>query len=174
MTQLAYTLLVALVAAERLVELSIASRNRSIQLARGGIEYGAEHYPIMVALHTALLIGCVAETWLLDRPFLPWLGIPMLGTLILAQSLRYWVVATLGRRWTTRVVIVPGDERIDAGPFRFLSHPNYAAVVVEGLALPLVHSNWLTATVFTVANALLLRRRIRIEDEALRAMEAAR
>jgi methyltransferase len=135
------------------------------------MEYGAGHYPIMVALHTALLIGCVTESWLLDRPFVPALGYPMIALALLAQFTRYWVIRTLGGRWTTRVIVVPGTVRVKTGPYRFLRHPNYLAVVVEGIALPLVHSNWITAVVFTVANAALLSVRIRCEDRALEELE---
>ena len=175
MTPTAYTVIVGLVAVERLVELVIARRNMRHQLDRGGIEYGAGHYPAMVLAHTALLVGCVVETWLLDRtdrPFIPLLGFPMIAVLICSQALRYWVVATLGRRWTTRVIVVPGDSRVETGPYRFLSHPNYLAVVAEGVALPLIYSNWITAIVFSLANAVLLATRIRIENTALRAISS--
>ena len=121
----------------------------------------------MVVLHTGLLAGCLAEVWLADRPFLPWLGWPMLAVVLAAQALRWWCIATLGPQWNTRVVVVPGAGRISSGPYRFLAHPNYVAVVAEGLALPLVHTAWLTALVFTVLNALLLRVRIRSESGAL-------
>lgn len=162
-----YTALVGLVAVERLVELFIARRNLRQQLARGGVEYGARHYPVMVALHTGLLVGCLLETWLLNRPFLPWLGIPMVAVLLAAQGVRYWVVAELGRRWTTRVVVVPGEPLVRTGPYRFFRHPNYAAVVAEGIALPLIHTNWMTAIAFAVGNGWLLMERIRVENAAL-------
>jgi methyltransferase len=172
-TQSIYTVLVGLVAVERLFELAIARRNMQHQLERGGVEYGGGHYPFMVVLHTGLLLGCVAETWMAPRPFVPLIGIPMFVVVVLSQMLRYWVVSTLGRQWTTRVVVVPGDRRVRSGPFKWFGHPNYVAVVAEGIALPMVHTNWITATVFSIANAFLLARRIRIENEALRDMEAA-
>lgn len=162
-----YILLVAAVAGERLVELVVARRNLSWSRARGGVEVGFGHYPFMVALHTALLVGCVAEVWLLDRPFLPWLGWTMLAVLVAAQALRWWCIATLGPRWNTRVIVIPGAPRIKDGPYRLFSHPNYVAVVAEGIALPLVHSAWITACVFTVLNAALLTARIRTENAAL-------
>lgn len=166
-TPTGYTVIVGIVVFERLVELVLTRRNMRHQLERGGVEYGAGHYPVMVLLHTALLTGCLAETWFLDRPFIPGLGFPMIGMLILSQAVRYWVVITLGRRWTTRVIVVRGDKRIETGPYRFLNHPNYVAVVVEGIALPLIHSNWITAVVFTAANALLLTTRVTIENKAI-------
>lgn len=162
-----YLLLLALVAAERLAELVTARRHTAWSLERGAREYGRGHYPAMVALHTALLVGCALEAPY--RPFLPVLGWTALGLVVAAQGLRWWCVATLGPRWNTRVLVVPGLPLVTGGPYRWLRHPNYVAVVVEGLALPLVHSAWLTAAAFTVLNALLLRVRIACEDEALAA-----
>jgi methyltransferase len=135
--------------------------------ARGGTEYGAGHYPVMVVLHTALLAGCLVEVAALHRPFIPALGWPMLAVVVAAQGLRWWCITTLGHRWNTRVVVIPGAYRITGGPYRVIPHPNYVAVVIEGIALPLVHTAVLTAVVFTVLNAVLLRTRIRVENTAL-------
>ncbi|MFD5049950.1 isoprenylcysteine carboxyl methyltransferase family protein [Streptomyces tendae] len=162
-----YVLLVLAVAAERLAELVVARRNAAWTLARAGVEHGRGHYPVMVALHTGLLACCLLEPPLADRPFLPALGWPMLALALLAQALRWWCIATLGPYWNTRVIVVPGARLIGAGPYRFLRHPNYVAVVVEVAALPLVHSAWLTAAVFTAANAMLLTVRLRCENTAL-------
>ncbi len=162
-----YVLLVAAVAVERLAELVVARRNLAWSRARGGVEFGAGHYPVMVVLHTGLLVGCLAEVYLLNRPFLPWLGWPMLAIVVAAQGLRWWCIRTLGRQWNTRVVVIPGAERISGGPYRLVPHPNYVAVVAEGIALPLVHTAWITALVFTVLNAALLTTRISIENAAL-------
>lgn len=164
---LPYTLLILAVAGERLVELVVSKRHARWALARGGREYGRGHYPFMVALHTALLAGCLAEVWLLDRPFLPWLGWPMLALVLASQEMRWWCVAALGPRWNTLVIVVPGLPLVDRGPYRFLRHPNYLAVVVEGIALPLVHTAWLTALIFTLLNFAVLAVRIRVEDRAL-------
>ena len=163
----AYVLLVAAVGLERLAELVVSRRNARWSAARGGIETGRAHYPLMVALHSALLAGCVVEVGALDRPFVPALGWPMLALVLGAQALRWWCIATLGPRWNTRVIVVPGLPLVTAGPYRWLRHPNYVAVVVEGAALPLVHSAWLTALTFTVLNAALLTVRIRVENRAL-------
>src|SRR5918912_1031118 len=168
-----YTLLVVLVAAIRLVELSVARRNLRWARERGGVESGAGHYPVMVALHTALLVGCVAEVWIGDRPFVPALGWPMLALLVAAHALRWWCIRTLGPQWNTRVVRVPDLPLVTAGPYRWLNHPNYVAVVVEGFALPLVHTAWITAVIFTVLNAGLLTVRLRCETRALTAAPAA-
>lgn len=162
-----YALLIAVVACERLAELVIARRNLAWSLERGGVEVGAGHYPVMVVLHTAFLVGCLAEVILLDRPFLPALGWSMLAIVVAAQVLRWWCITTLGPRWNTRVVVIPGAPRINGGPYRLFSHPNYVAVVAEGIALPLVHTAWITALVFTVLNAALLTRRITTENAAL-------
>jgi methyltransferase len=162
-----YVLLVAAVGVERLVELVVAQRNLAWSRARGGVEFGAGHYPVMVVLHTGLLFGALAEVYLLHRPFLPWLGWPMLAVVVAAQVLRWWCIRTLGRQWNTRVVVIPGAARIGGGPYRLLPHPNYVAVIVEGIALPLVHTAWITAVVFTVLNAALLSARISSENAAL-------
>ncbi|MEW2632589.1 isoprenylcysteine carboxylmethyltransferase family protein [Streptomyces sp. NPDC048389] len=162
-----YTLLVLAVAAERVGELVVARRNAAWTLARSGVEHGRGHYPAMVVLHTGLLACCLLEPVLAHRPFLPALGWPMLALVLLAQALRWWCITTLGRYWNTRVIVVPGTRLIDAGPYRFVRHPNYVAVVVEIAALPLVHSAWLTAALFTAANAVLLTVRIRCENAAL-------
>ena len=162
-----YVLLIAVVACERLAELVIARRNLAWSLERGGVEVGAGHYPVMVVLHTAFLVGCLAEVILLDRPFLPALGWSMLAIVVAAQALRWWCITTLGPRWNTRVVVIPGAPRVDGGPYRLFPHPNNVAVVAEGIALPLVHTAWITALVFTVLNAALLTRRITTENAAL-------
>ena len=162
-----YVLLIVAVALERLAELVVSRRNRAWSRARGGIEFGAAHYPVMVILHTGLLVGCLVEAIALHRPFIPALGWPMLAIVLAAQGLRWWCIATLGRQWNTRVVVVPGAARVGRGPYRYLSHPNYVAVVAEGVALPLVHTAWITALAFTVLNAALLRKRIKVENAAL-------
>ncbi|MFE0938116.1 isoprenylcysteine carboxyl methyltransferase family protein, partial [Streptomyces mutabilis] len=123
--------------------------------------------PVMVVLHTALLACCLLEPVLSHRTFLPALGWPMLALAVLAQVLRWWCITTLGPYWNTRVIVVPGARLVGAGPYRFLRHPNYVAVVVEIAALPLVHSGWLTAAAFTIANAALLTVRVRCENTAL-------
>jgi methyltransferase len=162
-----FTVLIVAVGLERLAELVVSKRNTAWSLARGGVETGRGHYPVMVALHTGLLVGALVEVWLRRPAFVPALGFAMLALVLASQGLRWWCIATLGRQWNTRVIVVPGLPRITGGPYRFLSHPNYVAVVVEGLALPLVHSGWITAIAFTVCNAVLLTVRIRVEARAL-------
>jgi methyltransferase len=162
-----YIALVAAVALERLAELRLTRRNLAWSLDQGGVETGFGHYPAMVALHTGLLVACVLEAILGHRPFLPALGWPMVVIVLAAQALRWWCIATLGRQWNTRIVVVPGLRLKAGGPYRFFTHPNYVAVVVEGIALPLVRTAWLTALLFTVLNAILLSVRIRAENDAL-------
>ena len=169
---IAYTLFVLAVGAERLVEMAVSQRNLAWAYARGGQEHGRGHYPAMVALHVALLAGCVVEVWAFDRPFLPLLGWLMVAVVLATQALRWWCISTLGRRWNTRIVVIPGMPLVHRGPYRWLRHPNYVAVVVEGVALPMVHTAWLTAVTFTVLNAILLRVRIRAEEDALASASA--
>lgn len=162
-----YALLVLAVGAERVAELVVARRNAAWTRARAGEEHGRGHYPVMVALHTGLLACCLLEPVLFGRRFVPVLGWTALVLALLAQALRWWCITTLGPYWNTRVIVVPGARLVAAGPYRFLRHPNYAAVVVEITALPLVHSAWLTAAVFTAADAALLTVRVRCENAAL-------
>ncbi len=170
-----FFVVVGATAAERLVELVVSTRHARRAFASGGVERGLGHFPAMVALHTGLLVACVVEVLVADRPFLPALGWPALVAVLAAQGLRWWCVGTLGRQWNTRVVVVPGLPLVTTGPYRYLRHPNYVAVVVEGLALPLLHTAWVTAVVFTLLNAVLLVRfRIPAEEQALAELAPAR
>ena len=162
-----FTVLVVAVGLERLAELVVSKRHAAWAFSHGGVEYGRRHYGVMVVLHTALLVGAVAEVWWLDRPFLPVLGWSTLVIVLASQALRWWCIRTLGPQWNTRVIVVPGLPLVARGPYRVLRHPNYVAVVAEGLALPLVHTAWVTAALFTVLNAALLTVRIQVEDRAL-------
>jgi methyltransferase len=164
-----YTVLLLAVAAERVAELIVSQRHLRWARERGALESGQGHYPVMVVLHIGLLVGCLVEVQALDRPFVAWIGWPMLAVVAAAQALRWWCIATLGPQWNTRVVVVPGLPLVRRGPYRWLRHPNYVAVVAEGLALPLVHDAWLTAVAFTVLNGVLLSVRIRAENHLLAA-----
>jgi methyltransferase len=172
-TLLAFTILVVLVGLERVAELVVSTRNAAWSKERGGVETGLGHYPFMVVLHTGLLVGALVEAWA-RRPDVPSaLAWSMLFLVLASQALRWWCIATLGRQWNTRVIVVPGLAPVTSGPYRLLRHPNYVAVVVEGFALPLVHAAWITAVVFTVANAGLLTVRIRCEERALAGLARA-
>ncbi|MDJ0333660.1 isoprenylcysteine carboxylmethyltransferase family protein [Salinibacterium sp. G-O1] len=171
MSVILYVALILATGGERIFELIVSRRNAAAAFARGGTEYGQRHFPWMVALHTGLLLASVAEVVLLQRPFIPALGWPMLAIALLCQVGRYWIIRSLGSQWNTRVIVVPGAGRVARGPYRWawLPHPNYLLVAVEGIALPLVHTAWVTALAFTVLNAvLLLGFRIPTENRALR------
>jgi len=161
-------LILGLVTAQRLGELVVAQRNTRRLLAMGGVERGAEHYAIMVGLHAAWLIGLWLLAW--NRPAnLAWLA--AYGVL---ELLRIWVLASIGRRWTTRIIVVPGETLVRKGPYRFIPHPNYAVVAGEIAVLPLVFGLGAYALVFSVLNASLLWVRIRTEAAALRETAAVR
>ena len=152
----------ALVVAERLAELAIAGRNTRRLLAEGAVEHGRGHYALFVLLHAAWL-GAIAVTVPADRPVL-W---PLVGVYFLLILGRIWVIASLGRFWTTRVMTLPGAPLVRRGPYRFMRHPNYAIVVAEIAVLPLAFGAWRIALVFSLLNLLLVAYRIRIEERAL-------
>lgn len=168
-SQTLYLALIALIVVERLVEMVITQRNARRLKARGGHAVGDAHFPWMVLLHGGLLVAAPAEVLLLDRPFVVSLGVVSLLALVGTMGLRYWAIMTLGDRWTTRIFVVPGEPPITGGPFRYLRHPNYLAVVIEVAALPLVHGAWITALLGTLGNAWMLKVRIRAEEAALEA-----
>ena len=164
----AYLLLLAGTSAERFVELGVSVRNARWAFARGGRERGRGHFGPMVALHTGLILACALEPLLAGRPFLTALAVPAAACALGSQALRWWCIRTLGPRWNTRIVVVPGLPLVRRGPYRLLPHPNYVAVAIEGLALPLVASGWITAVAFTALNAvLLLGFRIPAEERAM-------
>ena len=155
--------ILALVTMQRLGELVLANYNTSRLLARGAIEVGASHYPLLVSMHAAWLTAL----WMYGygQPVEPL----ALAAFIALQALRWWVLATLGPRWTTRIIVLPGEPRVTSGPYRYIAHPNYAVVAAEIALLPLaLHLPWLALT-FSVLNALMLAIRIRAESHALAA-----
>jgi methyltransferase len=163
----AYLALLAALAAERVVHLAIAKRNARRAFAMGAVERGRGHYPVMAAFHALFLLSAAAEAIVLKRPFPGTLGWMALGGTIGAQALRYWSIASLGSRWNTRIIVFPGMPPVSRGPYRFMRHPNYLAVIVEIACVPLIHGCWLTAVVFSIGNAALLRVRIRTEEAAM-------
>jgi methyltransferase len=157
---------VCLVALQRLLELVYSRRNERRVRARGAVERGAGHYPVMVALHSFWLISTFVEG-LLRGPEIPaWWPVPLVAFL-LVQPLRYWAIVSLGTNWNTRILVVPGGKLVKSGPYRFFPHPNYVVVAVEILTFPLIFGAWITAIVFSLLNATLLFVRIRIENRAL-------
>jgi methyltransferase len=162
-----YLCFLGLLGLERFGELLLSLRNARAARAAGAVEAGQGHYPVMVAFHTLFLVSCALEVTLVPRAFPGLVGWVALAVALAAQALRYWAVATLGVRWNTRVLVWPGVAPVTGGPYRFLRHPNYLAVVLEMAAVPLVHGAWVTAVAFSLGNALLLRVRIRSEEQAL-------
>lgn len=161
------TSVVAAVALQRVAELVMSRRNARWALARGGVESGVAHYRVMVAFHALFLVACVVEPLLADRPFRGGQAATCIAALLLAQGLRWWSVTTLGARWNARVIVVPDETPVTSGPYRYLRHPNYVAVIIEMIALPMVQGSWMTAVIATVGNALLLRTRVVVEERAL-------
>ncbi|MBW8304283.1 MAG: hypothetical protein K0M78_10145 [Brevundimonas sp.] len=153
--------ILALVSAQRLGELVLARKNTARLMAQGGVETGAGHYPLIVALHAAWLVGLFLLAW--DRP-VNWFW---MGLFVVLQLGRVWVIASLGARWTTRIITVPGENLVRRGPYRFVSHPNYIVVAAEIAVLPLVFGLTAFAAIFSVLNAAILAIRIRTEAGAL-------
>lgn len=159
--------LVVAVAAQRLLELRLARRNAAWARARGAREYGADHYPLFFLLHGAWLLAWPLEAWA-RGPQLASAAPLWLALFALAQALRYWAIASLGRRWNTRIFVLPGEPPIRRGPYRLLAHPNYVAVVIELAALPLAFgATWTAAIIGALDLALLLGVRIPAETRAL-------
>jgi methyltransferase len=153
---------------ERLFEVWLSGRNARRAFARGGIEVESHgFYGAMVVVHMLLFAAAPLEVVVLDRPFLPWLAAVATVVVIAAMALRYWAVRTLGDRWNTRVIVVPGEPAVDHGPYRWVRHPNYVAVALEMAALPLVHTAWISALAWSAASGILLALRIPLEERAL-------
>lgn len=154
--------ILALVALQRLVELWYASKNTRALKAAGGIEYGPRHYPLIVGLHASWLIAIAIGT-----RHDPRVRVIPLVAFVLLQALRVWVLATLGRFWTTRVITIPGAPLVRRGPYRFLSHPNYLIIAGEMALLPLTFGQVTNALLFSLLNGAALAWRIRVEEAAL-------
>ncbi len=163
----AYYVVLAALGAERILEVIISARNARWAFARGAVESGVRHYPAMVAFHTLFIVACGVEAKIFGDPFARAIGWFALGGALGAQALRYWAVATLGRRWNTRVIVLPDAAPVTSGPYRLIRHPNYLAIVIEMIAVPMIYGCWRTAAVFSAANVLMLRVRIKAEESAL-------
>jgi methyltransferase len=158
---------VTLVAMQRLLELFYSLRNERKLRARGAVERGRGHYPVIVAVHTLWLASTLVEG-LQRGPEIPaWWPLP-LAAFLLVQPLRYWAILSLGTNWNTRVLVVPGGQLVRRGPYRYFPHPNYVVVAVEVLTFPLIFGAWITAIVFSLLNAALLYVRIKTENRALK------
>ncbi len=152
----------ALVVAQRLGELALASSNTRKLLARGAREVGRAHYPLFIALHSSWLVAIALTTPIDAQPI--W---PLIGAFVALQLIRVWVISTLGSYWTTRVITLDGAPVVRSGPYRWVKHPNYWVVVGEIAVLPLAFHNWPVAVVWSLLNAVLLKYRIGLESAAL-------
>lgn len=162
-----YLAIVGAYAIERCSELVRSRRNLARAMRRGAIECGAAHYPAMVVVHVLFLISAACEVLIFHRPFPGALGWIALALSAGSQALRWWSIGTLGDRWNTRIVVIPGEPLITTGPYRIIRHPNYVAVAVEMAALPMIHGCWLTAIAFSLMNGVLMAMRIPAENRAL-------
>lgn len=167
MSSVLLILSVAAISAQRLLELVLARRNERKVRARGAVERGRGHYPLIVGLHSLWLVSTLVEG-LARGPEPPLLWAVALAAFLLVQPLRYWAIFSLGPYWNTKILIVPGERIVGRGPYRYVSHPNYVVVIVEILTFPLIFGAWVTALVFTLLNAAVLYVRIREENQALR------
>jgi methyltransferase len=161
-----FIILISMLALQRVAELVLSARNRRRLLCQGAVEYGRDHYPLMVVMHVLFYVSLVLEYSLLSNGWNPIWPLWLL-LLVLAEILRIWVLAALGRSWSTRILVMPGADLVKSGPYRYIRHPNYLVVMVELFAVPVLCGCYLTALVFSVANALVLRIRIREEEQAL-------
>ena len=166
-TVTAYLIVVAAVALLRFAELVISARNRRALARDGAVAVPERNFRWMALLHVGILAGAAAEVVWLRRPFLPALALPALACLVLATWTRWWVIQTLGRHWNVGVMDSTRQGVVDTGPYRWVRHPNYTAVFVELLALPLVHTAWITAVLGSIAHVVVLRARVAAEDRVL-------
>lgn len=162
-----FTVLIGIVIIQRLVELIVARRNEKWMKAQGAFEAGTSHYPYMIMLHTSFFISLISEVVILDRSLSPF-WVPLLGIFLLAQVLRVWCLASLGKFWNTKIIILPGAEVVQKGPYKLIRHPNYVIVCTEILVLPLLFQAYFTAILFTLLNIVILSIRIPAEERALR------
>jgi methyltransferase len=159
--------LLAAVAALRLFELRISKRHQAEMVARGAAKVDEPRFRWMVLLHTAVLLGAALEVVFLKRPFIPWLAAPMFAVFLAANAVRWWVIRTLGQHWNVQVMDSTILGVVTTGPFRYVRHPNYAAVFAEMLALPLIHTAWVTAILGAIAHAGVLAQRLATEERTL-------
>jgi methyltransferase len=162
-----YLLFLAILIVERVFELDLARRNARRAFQHGAVEVGQQHYRVMVAFHTLFIASCAVEPIFFPRAFPPAVAWLALCAELVAQALRYWAVATLGDRWNTRIIVSPDRAPVTDGPYRYMRHPNYLAVVIEIAAVPMIGGAIFTAIAFTIGNALILAVRIPAEERAM-------
>ncbi|MBO0588479.1 isoprenylcysteine carboxyl methyltransferase family protein [Sporosarcina sp. E16_8] len=162
-----FSIVISIVILQRLIELVVAKRNEKWMRSQGAFEAGAAHYPLMVAMHTAFFISLLAEVILLDRS-LSSVWILFLVIFLVAQIARIWCLTSLGKFWNTKIIILPGADVVQKGPYKWVRHPNYVIVTTELLVLPLMFGAYLTAIIFTLLNVWMLSVRIPAEEKALK------
>jgi methyltransferase len=162
-----YTLFLAAVGLGRLVEMGISRRHQRDLAARGATKVAEPHFRWMVLLHGGVLAAAALEVWLLARPFIPGLAAPMLALFVLSNVLRWWVIRTMAGHWNVQVIDSLELGVVTDGPFRWIRHPNYLAVFVELLTVPLIHTAWLTALLGSLAHIWVLRQRLAVEETVL-------
>ena len=168
-----YLIVLALLVVERAFELDRARRNARRAFQHGAIEVGQAHYRVMVAFHALFIVSCAAEATFFPRAFAPVVAWLALGAEVVAQALRYWAVATLGDRWNTRIIVSPDRAPVTGGPYQYMRHPNYLAVVIEIAAVPMIGGAIFTAIAFSIGNAMILAVRIPAEERAMGGRYAA-
>ena len=164
---IAFLALLLTVAALRIVELRISKQHQKEMIARGAAKVDEPRFRWMVALHAAVLIGAALEVVFLKRPLLPWLAAPMFAIFLAANAVRWWVIRTLGQHWNVQVMDSTSLGVVTTGPFRYVRHPNYAAVFAEMLALPLIHTAWITAGLGALGHIAVLGQRLSTEERML-------
>jgi len=161
-----FWIFLAILILQRVSELFLARRNERVVRAKGAREYDEKGYKVIVLMHIFFFISLISEYVLLART-INHFWVPLLIFFLIAQILRYWAISALGYRWNTKILVTPNTSPVRTGPYKYLNHPNYLSVVIEIAAIPLIFSCYITAVIFNVLNLTLLKRRIRIEEEAL-------
>jgi methyltransferase len=156
---------------QRVSELLLAKRNERVARVKGAVEYDEKGYKVIVLMHIFFFISLISEYILLART-LSNFWVPLLILFIIAQILRYWAISTLGYYWNTKILVTPNTSPIRTGPYKYLNHPNYLSVILEIAVIPLIFSCYITSMIFTLLNLVLLKRRMRIEEQALSTMKA--
>ena len=165
-----FWIIIVILAIQRLLELLIARRNENFVRAKGAKEYDAKGYKLIVLMHIAFFISLISE-YIFFGKNLSHYWILLLIIFLLAQILRYWAISTLGYYWNTKILVTPNTQPINQGPYKYIRHPNYLAVIVEITVIPLIFSCYFTAVFFSILNLIVLRRRIRIEEQALSTLD---
>ncbi|WP_318616377.1 isoprenylcysteine carboxyl methyltransferase family protein [Sporosarcina sp. YIM B06819] len=162
-----FSIVISIVILQRLIELFVARRNEKWMLDQGAFEAGAAHYPIMVAMHVTFFVSMLLEVMVLGRTLSP-IWMVLLGIFLLTQAARVWCLASLGKFWNTKIIILPGADVVRRGPYRWIRHPNYLIVSIELLVLPLLFGAYLTAVLYSLLNVWMLTVRIPAEEKALK------